>query len=75
MDDRLDDDEVLDEDTPPASSRVRVLVFSAAALAILVVGAAIGMLITLSTALPTCVLNVCRSLATVRTVSMYPSNS
>jgi uncharacterized protein (DUF305 family) len=51
IDDRLDDDVAVDDgddDTPPPS-RARIFIFSAAALAILLVGAAIGMLITLAT--------------------------
>jgi uncharacterized protein (DUF305 family) len=55
MNDRLSsspespDDFGEDEDRAPAPSRQRVIIFSAAALAILLVGAAIGMLITLAT--------------------------
>lgn len=49
MDDRLDGSEDVSVEEAPPASRQRVLVFAAAALAILVVGAAIGMLITLAT--------------------------
>jgi uncharacterized protein (DUF305 family) len=49
VDDRLDGSEDVSAEEAPPASRQRVLVFAAAALAILVVGAAIGMLITLAT--------------------------
>jgi uncharacterized protein (DUF305 family) len=49
IDDQLDDEVSLDEDETPPASRTRIIIFSAAALAILLVGAAIGMLIALAT--------------------------
>jgi uncharacterized protein (DUF305 family) len=49
IDDRLDDEVSVDDDETPPPSRARIFIFSAAALAILLVGAAIGMLITLAT--------------------------
>lgn len=50
IDDRLDDEVAVDDgDENPPPSRARIIIFSAAALAILLVGAAIGMLITLAT--------------------------
>ncbi|MBP2323164.1 uncharacterized protein (DUF305 family) [Kibdelosporangium banguiense] len=49
VDDRLDDEVSVEDDEAPSGSRTRIIIFSAAALAILVVGAAIGMLITLAT--------------------------
>ncbi|CAM3981327.1 DUF305 domain-containing protein [Kibdelosporangium persicum] len=48
VDDRVDDEALVDEDEDPRPSGQRILIFSAAALAILLVGAAIGMLITLA---------------------------
>ncbi|MEV4315848.1 DUF305 domain-containing protein [Actinocrispum sp. NPDC049592] len=42
-------EELAEEDDTPPPSRQRVIIFSAAALAILLVGAAIGMLVTLAT--------------------------
>nr|WP_042195134.1 DUF305 domain-containing protein [Kibdelosporangium sp. MJ126-NF4]CEL21699.1 FIG00995041: hypothetical protein [Kibdelosporangium sp. MJ126-NF4]CTQ92479.1 FIG00995041: hypothetical protein [Kibdelosporangium sp. MJ126-NF4] len=48
VDDRVDDEALVEEDEDPRPSGQRILIFSAAAVAILLVGAAIGMLITLT---------------------------
>ncbi|ONI85340.1 hypothetical protein ALI144C_13645 [Actinosynnema sp. ALI-1.44] len=49
VDDRVDDEALVDEDEAPRPGGQRILIFSAAAVAILLVGAAIGMLITRAT--------------------------
>lgn len=53
VDDRVDDEVLADEDEDPRPNGQRILIFSAAAVAILLVGAAIGMLITLANVKPT----------------------